>query len=65
MPSNCPRCRSKLECSQQERLDEFFRQMEEAMLSNKQWAFLTGGDCPAYACDCLKLRAHREKQKSK
>ena len=65
MSKYCPKIDGKLECTQQERLDELYRQMEEALLSNKQWAFLTGGECPAYACDCLKLRAYLEKQKSK
>ncbi|MDW2958601.1 MAG: hypothetical protein R8M37_02225 [Alphaproteobacteria bacterium] len=65
MSKYCPKSNGKLECTQQERLDELYRQMDEALLSNKQWAFLTGGDCVANAYDCLKLRAYLEKQKSK
>ena len=29
---------------------------------NKPVAFVTGGLCPAHACECMKLREHNERQ---
>lgn len=51
-----------LECTQNERLDEFYRQMEDAMLQNKEVYFLTGGMCPVSRLSCMKLRDFRERQ---
>lgn len=51
-----------LECSQVERTDEFYRQMQEAMLHNKNVAFITGGACPAFSNDCLKLQEYKAQQ---
>lgn len=60
----CP-CANDLECTQTERSEEFYRQMYEAMHENRPVVFLTGGLCPAYASDCMKLREHKEKQLKK
>ena len=49
----------ELKCARVERMDEFYRQMQEAMLHNKNFAFITGGVCPAWNNDCLKLREYR------
>lgn len=57
---NCPHCKD-LECSPIERTDEFYRQMQEAMLQNRSVAFLTGGKCPVWSGDCIKLREYQEK----
>ena len=61
MQSNCPH-ELDLECTQTERLDEFYRQMEDAMLQNQSVYFLTGGKCPVSGFSCAKLRDFREKQ---
>lgn len=61
MRSYCP-CEQKLKCDSAERADEFYRQMMESMLANKPAYFITGGECPAYPGDCIKLIAFREKQ---
>ena len=50
-----------LECSQVEQTDEFYRQMSESLLANKPVIFLTGGKCPAYSSDCIKLFEYKEK----
>ncbi|MBE6456461.1 MAG: hypothetical protein E7008_00765 [Alphaproteobacteria bacterium] len=52
-----------LECSQVERTDEFYRQMSESLLANKPVIFLTGGQCPAYSVDCIKLVEYKEQMK--
>ncbi len=57
----CPH-ENGLDCTQTERLDEFYRQMEDAMLQNKAVYFLTGGKCPVSRSGCMKLRDFREKQ---
>lgn len=59
MNDTCP-CANGLECNQSERNDEFYRQMSEAMLVNRPITFVTGGLCPAYASDCMKLREYKE-----
>ncbi len=56
----CP-CANELVCTLAERNEEFYRQMYEAMHENKPVVFLTGGLCPAYAAECVKLREHKEK----
>ena len=61
MYDTCPYA-IKLNCAQTERKDEFYRQMDEAMLANKPVAFVTGGLCPAHACECMKLREYNERQ---
>ncbi len=61
MNDRCP-CASDLECSQVERNDEFYRQMSEAFLENKPIVFVTGGLCPAYSSQCMKLREYQEQR---
>ena len=61
MTDYCPRAEN-LECSQVERTEEFYRQMQESMLHNQPVFFLTGGVCPVHACDCMKLREYMEKK---
>ena len=51
-----------LDCTQSERLDEFYRQMDDAMLQNKTVYFLTGGECPVSGFTCAKLRDFRARQ---
>ncbi len=61
MLRKCP-YEQNLDCDGQERADEFYRQMQDAMYANKPVYFLTGGACAAYAGECAKLRAFREAQ---
>ncbi len=61
MLKNCPYEKGLL-CDGKERADEFYRQMMESMLINRPAYYITGGECPAYSAECLKLRAFREKQ---
>lgn len=61
MSENCPFCEG-LGCTQLERCDEFYRQMQEAMLHNKNVVFITGGACPAWSNDCLKLQEYKAQQ---
>ena len=61
MSDKCP-CAKNLVCSQAERMDEFYRQMSEAMLQNKPVYYLTGGQCPAFSSECMKLREFRARQ---
>ena len=56
--NSCPFER-KLECKETERVDEFYRQMSEAMLANAPVYFLTGSRCPANATNCIKLLEYR------
>lgn len=60
MPEKCP-FEEKLNCSPTERLDEFYRNMDDAMLSNKPMYFITGGKCGVFASECMRLREFREK----
>ena len=50
-----------LQCSQAERVDEFYLQMQDAMLGNKPVYFVTGGRCPAYSLNCMKLYEYEQK----
>lgn len=59
----CPHEKGLL-CSGNDRTDEYFRQMMEALLENKPAYFVTGSECAAYAQNCLKLRAYREKRQN-
>ncbi len=62
--NSCP-CERKLECKETERVDEFYRQMSEALLANAPVYFLTGGRCPANPVDCIKLREYKIRQLQK
>ncbi len=61
MKQFCP-YEKMLECTDKERLDEFYRQMQEAMLANNSMAFVTGVECAAWMSDCIKLRMFRAQQ---
>ena len=61
MTNYCLRAEN-LECSQEERTEEFYRQMQESMLHNQPVFFLTGGACPVHACDCMRLREYMKKK---
>lgn len=65
MYSNICPYENGIKCDAKERLDEFYRQMQDAMYANKPVYFVTGGACAAYANECAKLRAFREAQQQK
>lgn len=58
----CP-YEQKLECTQSEREDEFFRQMYEDMMLNRGVCFVTNGKCQVLEHECAKLRAFKLKQR--
>ena len=61
MLSYCPHVHN-LKCSQSDRTEEFYRQLQEAMLCNKPTYLLTSGQCPVSKYECMKLREFCEKQ---
>lgn len=61
MANTCPYS-LELECDEMYRVDEFYRQMSEAMLQNRPIFFVSNGRCVAQAADCMKLREFKFKQ---
>jgi len=61
MLRKCP-YEQNLDCDGQERVDEYYRQLMDAMNLGIPVCFISGANCPVDYIQCMKLRAYCEKQ---